>query len=126
MSYPKFDDLIGKTLTKVKNIDNEEIVFTVDDGTVYKLYHGQDCCETVMVDDINGDLQDLVGSPILRAEEATSDENLEGVSSPEWQDDSFTWTFYKMATIKGSVDIRWYGTSNGYYSESVDFCEVSK
>ena len=84
--------------------------------------HDQDCCEDVSVEDIAGNIQDLIGSPILQAEESTSDETPEGVK-PEYQD-SFTWTFYKLATVKGYVTIRWYGESNGYYSESVDFEKV--
>jgi len=71
--------------------------------------------------DVIGNLEDLIGSPILMAEEVTSEnENPVGVDVPEYQD-SFTWTFYKFATIKGYVTIRWYGESNGYYSESVSF-----
>lgn len=117
-----FSDLIGKTLSKVENLDDEVIVFTTIEGGVYKLFHCQDCCESVTVEDIIGDLSDLIGTPILMAEEVTSDMNPPD-KNPEYQD-SFTWTFYKLATIKGYVTIRWYGESNGYYSESVDFCKI--
>lgn len=117
----KFEDLQGKVLGDVENIDNEQLVFTLDTGEKYKLYHSQDCCESVTIEDINGDLSDLVNSPILMAEVATSEnENPTGVKVPGHQE-SFTWTFYKLATIKGYVTIRWYGKSNGFYSEEVDF-----
>lgn len=116
------ESLIGKTLSQVKgSVGGDEVVFITDAGAKHRLYHSQDCCESVFVEDICGDLDDLVGSPILQAEEATSGENPPGAPIPEYQDESFTWTFYKLATIKGSVTIRWYGSSNGYYSERVDF-----
>ena len=87
------------------------------------MYHEQDCCESVLIDDVCGDVSDLIGQPILIAEENSSSDNPIGTSSEfiDSQDESFTWTFYKLATRKGYVDIRWYGESNGYYSESVDF-----
>ena len=120
----QFSELIGKTLANVENVDNEEIIFTTVGGEKYKLYHDQDCCESVTVEDICGDLQDLIGSQISKASEDTNSEtNPEGVK-PEYQDDSFTWTFYNIATAKGHVTIRWYGESNGYYSESVAFAQV--
>lgn len=122
--HAKFADLIGKTLSAVRNVDDEELIFETVTGETFKLYHSQDCCESVSIESITGDLADLVGNPILIAEEATSDVHPEGHVGSEYED-SFTWTFYKLATIKGYVDVRWFGSSNGYYSESVDFCEVT-
>lgn len=119
----KFEDLIGKTLQGVENT-GDEIIFTLESGEKCKLYHSQDCCESVRVEDVVGELSDLVNSPILMAEEISQTTNPEGVETPEWHEDSFTWTFYKLATIKGYVTIRFYGSSNGYYSESVDFAMV--
>jgi hypothetical protein len=121
--YPKFSDLMGKTLKRVEQVGDERIEFETDDGETFALYHLQDCCESVTVEDVAGDFSDLVGVPILQAEETTSDEVPEDVKPTCWG--SFTWTFYKMATVKGSVTIRWYGTSNGYYSESVEFAKLA-
>ncbi len=121
----QFQELVGKTLTGITGaVGDERITLKTTDGSEYLLHHNQDCCESVLVEDINGDLNDLIGSEILIAEEATSNKNPEGVT-PEYQD-SFTWTFYKLGTAKGHVVIRWYGESNGYYGEEVDFCLIAK
>lgn len=67
--------LIGKIFTSIdKGAVEEELIFTVSETEKYIMYHAQDCCEHVSIEDINGDLQDLVGSPILRAEEKTDRE----------------------------------------------------
>lgn len=116
----KFEDLLGKTITKIDQ-SSDQLIFTLDSGAQYIQYHSQSCCESVSIEDIVGELDDLLNSPILLAEEVTHEgENPEGVPHKEWQD-SFTWTFYKLATMKGRVTIRWYGSSNGYYSERVEF-----
>jgi len=123
MMDAKFEDLNGKIITSIiGGVGDDEIKITLSDNSVYKMYHVQDCCEDVRVDDIVGDINDLLNSPVTMAEEITSNTNPEGIVI-EYQD-SFTWTFYKLATIKGYVTIRWYGESNGYYSEDVEFVKV--
>ena len=115
------NELLGRTLVSVTKVGNDEIVFITREGETYKMYHEQDCCEYVSIEDIVGDLQDLVGSEILVAEEVKGHVPTDFC---EGDYDSHTWTFYKFATILGYVDIRWFGSSNGYYSESVEFMKV--
>lgn len=112
------ESLIGKTLTKIDRTDDEELFFHTSDGEIYKMFHYQDCCESVYIEDIIGELDDLIGSPITMAEEISEND--------EEAYESGTWTFYKFATNKGYVTIRWYGSSNGYYSESVTFYMLDK
>lgn len=110
------EELIGKTLVNIENIDDEALIFKCSNGEKYKMYHDQDCCEHVAIEDITGDLNNLLNSPLVMAEETTDEgENRWG---------TYTWTFYKFATIKGYVTIRWYGESNGYYSESVNIEKI--
>lgn len=117
--------LTGKTLTQIEGAEGKiELRFHTSDGGEYLMYHAQDCCEDVRIQDICGDLKDLLGSPILSAEASSSYDRPSDLPAPEWEQESETWTFYKLATIKGSVTVRWWGTSNGYYSEGVSFVEI--
>lgn len=118
MRQAEFSELLGKTLAKVIRTD-DSVRFVVDDGSVYLQHHVDYCCESVLVESIVGDLEHLIGSPITMADESSNSDN--PPESEYGTPESFTWTFYKLATIKGYVDIRWFGRSNGYYSERVDF-----
>lgn len=114
-------ELKGKTITKIVGLEEEsyEVNFKCSDGSCYTMYHEQDCCETVIIEDVCGNVEDLIGAEILMAEDISNECDLE---APE-DCYSYTWTWYKLATRKGYVTIRWFGESNGYYSEEVDFCK---
>ena len=112
-----FHKLLGKTMKHVTRT-HDEMLFETIEGEKYRFFHSQDCCESVTIEDICGDLNDLVGSPLTTVEETGRDAKKTDLG------DSQSWTFYRFATAKGWVTVRWYGTSNGYYSESVDFEEI--
>jgi hypothetical protein len=109
--------MVGRTFVAASGAKgDEEMLFTDAEGRWVKFFHDSDCCETVAIEDVCGDLADLLGTPILHAEEVSSTDAPVPVGeygTPE----SYTWTFYKFDTIKGSVTVRWLGQSNGYYSE---------
>ena len=105
------DHLKGKEIL-LSEITDDFIRLSFDDGYL-DMYHSQDCCETVYIEDINGN-KDLNGAIFYEVIQKECDRD--GLDC----DDSFTWTFYTIITSKGYLDIRWYGSSNGYYSESVD------
>ena len=115
----KFKELKGKILTDIDGMQkgSESIKFFCSDGSRYTMRHERDCCEQVYLEDVCGDVEDLLDSPILMAEEV---KNADGPALNKYED-SWTWTLYKLATIKGTITLRWYGCSNGYYSEEVEF-----
>ena len=120
-----FSILKGLTITSIDGLedDSAEVIFTTSEGRRFEMSHSQDCCERVSIEDICGDINDLLNSPILLAEEVTSEEDPEDIQK-DYHDCLYCWTFYKLSTFKGDVTIRWYGESNGYYSVSVDFHEI--
>jgi hypothetical protein len=104
--------LVGKTILSFEGLEvgSEEIKIHTESGTL-RMKHYQDCCESVSVEDICGYPQDLVNSVVHIAEERSNHSNRGG---------AMMWTFYTIRTNGGDVDIRWCGSSNGYYSISVN------
>jgi len=107
----KITEFTGLVFEKI-DTTQDYLRFSTSNGDSFRMFHQQKCCEDVTIENICGNISDLIGSPITLAEESQK------ISDPN-EKDSYTWTFYKLATLKGYVTIRWYGTSNGDYSEEV-------
>lgn len=123
--YVEFEELKGKSFISIQRIyhdDYEKLLFIENNGNYFEMFHEQECCESVLIEDITGDIRDLLFHNILEATESSK------IAENEDSGDHETWTFYKLATMRGWVDIRWYGSSNGYYSEEVEikYTELAK
>ena len=121
------EQLIGKTITKIEGleVDSYEVTFHCSDGSVFKMYPDDDSflcgnCIDIAIEEVSGDVECLIGTEIVKAEERRSEKKVGHMGGNRW-DDPEVWTFYTLATVKGYVDIRWYGTHNGYYSAEVSF-----
>jgi hypothetical protein len=124
LSKLQIGDLVGRTVKAVITSRRRVIIQTTDD-LVWTWSHEQDCCEEVWVDSIAGDPHSMVGQVVTVAREVVSDAREPARwqtfdDDAEWPAESQTWTFYTFATIRGHVDVRWCGESNGYYSETVE------
>ena len=114
----EISELVGKTVVSIDKKD-DELIFFCATGEKYKMYHSQNCCESVTIEDICGDLDDLIGTPILKAEEVSNesfvnafeskfkkqkdDDYYEKDEEGNYKPDSYTYTFYKFATIKSFI-----------------------
>ena len=106
------DQIKGMTITAVVYKESNESLRIHLNTHVLEMIHHQDCCETVYLADVVGSFEDLIGYPLLEVSESTVNTNSEGMSS--------TASYYNFNTVKASVQLRWVGESNGFYSETVD------
>jgi hypothetical protein len=115
-----FKDLEGRKIKDVAKSD-EHVEIITEEGISFDLFHDKDCCEDVGVEEIiGGELTELIDETVVEARK----ESGQLLPPQNEYDASYTWTFYIIRTNKISLTIRFYGTSNGYYSESVD-CHVT-
>lgn len=108
--------LVGLTLRHVvkTQLDGDDALLLLgNDGTGFVMHHKQNCCENVWLEDC----EDLEGwylqAEILEAEVVCGE-----ISSDSVCEEGYT--VYKIRTDKGYHTITWRGTSNGYYSTTVE------
>ena len=112
--------LVGRTIKSFRKTE-DSLDFILEEDA-FRFYHTQDCCESVRIYDITGDLNNLVDCPIVEATEEVSGVWPDDVSG--YNPDSFTWTTYTFRTRDHMVVVRWLGESNGYYGEGV-YCHLT-
>ena len=116
------DPDVAYALRQLEYKNAEALIFETVESEYYVFVHLFECCEDVYIEDIQGNLEDLVGSPLLLAQEYTS-ETFQGPESNDHKGFE-VWTFYHFATHKGRVTVRWFGSSNGWYSMKVSLLQL--
>lgn len=108
--YPEVDFSIlkNKTIIGVNGLKeySNSVIFQLSNGKKLCMSDFGEIRSSVYIEEIYGDIDDIIDSEILLAECVTQ------------SDKKYTlWTFYKLSTINGSITLRWCGEAdNGYYS----------
>lgn len=122
MKVNTYTEFSGKTIQEIRGCKkhSDEVTIKFTDGSCLKFYHQQDCCETVLLEDFDATPEDLVNAKIISIEERISNSNENEIKPLNTWNESYTWSFYVIKTSKFTMTMRWYGESNGWYSEEVD------
>lgn len=116
-----FSELKGGRITGI-NYEDDVLILTIvinDETRRFKMYHPQACCESVELIDGLEELKQCLNYTIVDAYVTTNSNDSKDNTHESW-----TWTYYTIQTDRCSATLRWYGTSNGYYSEGVSFVEI--
>ena len=118
----------GKIITSIRGLHegSEEVTIDFEDSTIFTQYHSQDCCESVEVSQVDGEIERHIGATIIDFKEKVVTNDMPEYIKVNEYEESATATFYTLVTSKGYLDWRWQGESNGYYSESVDMKIITK
>lgn len=132
----KIEEMVGQSPREIIrhyggecDYDGKKLLsFFMHGGKEFHFVYYQDCCADVYLQDVDGDLSDLLDETITSAEIVSSEgiKSLKGKEEDDHCDDSYTWTFYKISNKKTSITLRFYGSSNGYYSEEVSLVKEFK
>ena len=103
-----------KSVTVGPGNQPESVAFETEDGRTFQMHHEQDCCEYVYLKKIKGDVNSLIGRPVVKA-------SINYTHRDEGTETEITIRVEK----RGTVRFIWLGVSNGYYGETASFKETT-
>ena len=109
-------EMTGNTFTSI-TIENESLTFNTENGKQYKMYQDSIRMQYADMEFRDGEFNDLIGNPILKAQSWSTQIDAEG------SDDSDRLRDFEFETIKGIFTIRWVGFSGEDSSEDIRFEE---
>ena len=125
----EFKKMVGEIISEItlKTDDNnyEQLIFKTESGKIFKMFHENDCCEIVYLEDvIGGRLTDLLGETVVDVDIKTNSVK-NNKNTEEYEYYFYEYYFYEIKTNVNTITLRWYGESD-YYSAYVDFEEITE
>ena len=133
-NYDSWDTLYGKILERVEHYNDDTFILTFTDNTKAEFYHDQDCCEDVYItgfvscDRASAGFTPYYGMYLTSITESTIDKSEENnkLDYASYTKSIFTFNWCTRAQTRYNdeckqFEVHWLGTSNGYYSEGVNF-----
>lgn len=100
---------------------HNDVLYLCTRQAIFAIRHEQDCCEDVWFVDGEEDISDMVGDYLVKIRIDVSPQDRDSNRI----DECSTWTFVTIQTLRNSYSFRWYGESNGYYSETVQLDDIT-
>lgn len=95
----------------LSDASSDVMLFEEEDGVLHLFFNELICCEVIVLYDVQGDVPNLLGNPLLKAEVLPYAQIIEEVDIVEWGSDC-AWSVFTFETVKGSVSFRWFGQSH--------------
>ena len=112
------EDLEGDTILRVTGLykESSEVLFFFEAG-VLRMMHPGVCCSEGLLEDFEGNAEDFIGRPLTKIEVSSNPASEKNNGNKEYD-----WTFYKLRSDKGYLDLRWLGNTGrtGMYSSAID------
>jgi hypothetical protein len=124
MKINNIKELKNKTIVEISGLRNggNIVELRCDDGSLYTLQNVHYSREDVYIDDIKGNTDDLLNSPITKVKRTSVTMYVSPYGGGK--EYKVVWSIFKFGTQKGKVEISWRGEAHRKSSAKVRLIQI--